>query len=72
MILPHGGKLVNRIVQRTTNYNNLTLKKLYLNEQEISDLEMLAIGAYSPLEGFMNKNDYESVINNMRLSNGIV
>jgi sulfate adenylyltransferase len=33
---------------------------------------MIAIGAFSPLEGFMNKKDYESVLNNMRLSNGVV
>lgn len=71
MIEPHGGKLVNRIVQ-SSQFKSQSLKKIYLNNREISDLEMLATGAFSPLEGFMNKDDYESVLNNMRLSNGVV
>lgn len=71
MIKPHGGKLVNRIVQRSA-FSIQRLKKIYLNSKEISDLEMIAIGAFSPLEGFVGKKDYENILNNMRLSNGIV
>jgi len=47
------------------------LKKIILTEREISDLEMIAIGAMSPLEGFMCSNDYHSVIDTMRLTNGL-
>lgn len=42
-----------------------------IDQFELSDLELIANGAYSPLEGFMGKEDYESVIHNMRLSNGL-
>lgn len=71
MIEPHGGKLVNRIVQRSA-FSIQRLKKIYLNSKEISDLEMIAIGAFSPLEGFVGKKDYESILNNSRLSDGTV
>jgi sulfate adenylyltransferase len=37
----------------------------------VSDLEMIAVGAFSPLTGFMTKDDYDSVIDDMRLSNGL-
>ena len=43
------------------------LAKLSLNEREICDLEMLASGAFSPLEGFMTGDDYRSVVESMRL-----
>jgi sulfate adenylyltransferase len=71
MIEPHGGKLVNRIVQRST-FNVQHLKKLYLNKRQISDLEMIATGGFSPLEGFIGKEDYLNVLHNMRLANGLV
>lgn len=85
MIKPHGGKLVNRIIRsrdrsrdfspvnnKSGNETKVSTPKIYLNSREISDLEMIATGAFSPLEGFMNKENYESVLNNSRLSNGIV
>ncbi|NYE07248.1 sulfate adenylyltransferase [Bacillus niacini] len=67
--VPHGGKLINRI-----NLNlptDFSLKSVSLDNLELSDLELIANGAYSPLEGFMGKTDYESVVKNMRLSNGL-
>jgi sulfate adenylyltransferase len=67
---PHGGKLVNRVVQwegKAPSY-----KRLILNRREIQDLEMLAVGAFSPLEGFMLEGDYTSVLEEMRLENGTV
>jgi sulfate adenylyltransferase len=42
-----------------------------LSAREVSDLEMIATGAYSPLEGFLDRSDYISVCANMRLSNGV-
>jgi sulfate adenylyltransferase len=47
------------------------LKKVVLNERQISDIEMLSIGAFSPLTGFLTKSDYDSVLESMRLSTGI-
>lgn len=72
MIQPHGGKLVNKIVKKLEVRGQKSEKRIYLSNREISDLEMIATGAFSPLEGFMNENDYKSVLNNSRLSNGAV
>lgn len=48
------------------------MKRIELNPREISDVEMLVKGAFSPLEGFLCREDYESVISNMRLKDGRV
>ncbi|MFZ3072930.1 MAG: sulfate adenylyltransferase [Thermodesulfobacteriota bacterium] len=74
-IEPHGGKLISRILEgkdrEEAEKKAATLKKLPLNDREISDLEMIAIGALSPLEGFMKKDDYHSVMDTMTLKNGL-
>jgi sulfate adenylyltransferase len=67
--VPHGGKLVNRI--NLTTSIDVTRNHVELGAVELSDLELIANGAYSPLEGFMGKADYYSVVNKMRLSNGL-
>lgn len=67
--VPHGGKLINRINLNLSN--DLSCKWVLLDNLELSDLELIANGAYSPLEGFMGTADYESVVNNMRLANGL-
>jgi ATP sulfurylase len=76
MIEPHGGKLVNRIVsekdKKILRERTFTLKSIRLNLRQISDLEMIATGAFSPLEGFMGREDYENVLHSMRLANGLV
>jgi len=67
--VPHGGELVNRI-----NLNTLidyTRNYVELGKLELSDLELIANGAYSPLIGFMSKADYTSVVNKMKLTNGL-
>lgn len=67
--VPHGGKLINRInLDHPINYLN---HFVVLDKLELSDLELIANGAYSPLEGFMGKEDYESVVHHMRLANGL-
>jgi sulfate adenylyltransferase len=66
--VPHGGKLVNRI---NLNFPDIYRNVVELDNLELSDLELIANGAYSPLEGFMGKADYDSVVQNMRLSNGL-
>ncbi len=70
MIQPHGGKLVNRMITEDQLPGNVPV--LTLNEREKNDLEMIGCGAMSPLEGFMTGTDYNSVVKNMRLENGIV
>ncbi|WHX98612.1 sulfate adenylyltransferase [Neobacillus sp. DY30] len=67
--VPHGGKLINRINQGLSI--DLSRNYVLLDNLELSDLELIANGAYSPLEGFMGKADYESVVNTMRLANGL-
>src|SRR5207253_1801457 len=69
LIEPHGGKLVDRTGARPDGVEKL--EQLELTPRELSDLDMLASGALSPLEGFMARHDYESVVDNMRLANGL-
>jgi len=67
---PHGGKLINRV---DLNYDITSLSaEIELDKMALSDLELIANGAYSPLVGFLGIKDYESVLENMRLANGIV
>ncbi len=76
MIAPHGGKLINRIATKQEKEEILAkseeMKKTRVSYWTLSELENIATGLFSPLEGFMNKADYDSVLNNMRLSNGVV
>jgi sulfate adenylyltransferase len=69
VIDPHGGHLVDRLDERPTNVESL--KTLTLTSREVSDLDMLATGALSPLEGFMRRDDYDRVVDEMRLANGL-
>ena len=74
-IAPHGGTLVDLLVPQEqcdrarTEADNLP--KLVVGERELSDLEMLAVGALSPLTGFVSEADYLSVLDTMHLSNGL-
>jgi sulfate adenylyltransferase len=74
LIRPHGGTLVNRQVTSAERQRLIEsaahMPKLRLGPREISDLEMIATGAYSPLEGFMDRSDYGAVVDDMRLGNG--
>jgi sulfate adenylyltransferase len=69
LIAPHGGELVDRTGERPENLDSL--EALELTSRELSDLDMLASGALSPLTGFMGQDDYESVLEHMRLENGL-
>ncbi len=76
MIHPHGGRLVNRMVsgeeREELAREAAGLPKVALNQRELADLEMIASGAMSPLEGFMSAADYRSVVDSMRLAHGVV
>jgi sulfate adenylyltransferase len=71
---PHGGQLVNLIVgaDRAQVLKKMTLEiaALTLTARQLSDLELLMNGAFSPLTGFMTRPDYESVVDRMRLQDG--
>ncbi len=74
-VVPHGGKLVNRIVEREQREEwirkSKTLKSITASPRIVSDLELIAVGAMSPIEGFLGKDDYLSVVETMRLKNGL-
>ena len=76
MIQPHGGALVNRIVEGPERDALLAsaraLPAVELDAWALSDVEMIAIGGFSPLDGFMTQRDYQSVIVDRRLANGLV
>lgn len=75
MIAPHGGRLVNRMVEGGERDRLLgvapKLPKIVLNQREMADVDMIAVGAMSPLEGFMNQADYAAVLATRRLKNGL-
>ncbi|AXZ22433.1 sulfate adenylyltransferase [Staphylococcus warneri] len=75
-IRPHGETLVNRIVEGTEREqlieNAKSLHSIILNQWSLSDLELIGIGGFSPLTGFMNQADYESVVEHVHLKNGHV
>jgi sulfate adenylyltransferase len=70
LIAPHGGRLVDRTGPRPSGVERL--EQIPLTSRELSDLDMLASGALSPLEGFMGRNDYERVVEEMRLERGLL
>jgi sulfate adenylyltransferase len=64
---PHGGRLVDRVVERTVN----DLLSININKDLANDIENIADGVFSPLEGFMNEEDFMHVLKEGRLSNGV-
>ena len=59
---PHGGSFINLMVddERADTLKDvaLNLPDIILNDRQLCDLELLATGAFSPLEGFMTRSDY--------------
>jgi sulfate adenylyltransferase len=75
MILPHGGRLTDRVLRGEKKEKALEkakgLPQIKLDTESVSDVENIATGVYSPLEGFMGKEDFRNVLNQMRLSNDL-
>lgn len=76
LIAPHGGSLVDRTATHAQRESLLgdavRMPDLELNARELADLELIANGAFSPLEGFMGEADYLAVRDTRHLSNGLV
>ena len=75
LIEPYGGKLKDLVVKDENLKDNLLSKVSYeieCSERNACDVELLMIGAFSPLEGFMDEKNYKSVINDNRDSNGLL
>ncbi len=74
-IAPHGGTLIQRIASPQQREEFLSkadfLPRVPLDARAVSDLEMIAIGGFSPLTGFMEQADYHRVVNEMHLVNGL-
>jgi len=75
-IVPHGGTLINRVAQGAERDRLLELAKglyqLRISSWAVSDLDLIGVGAFSPLTGFMTEKDYKAVVEGMRLADGTV
>jgi sulfate adenylyltransferase len=67
---PHGGKLIQAI-DPNYDFSNIE-KEIKIDAIALSDLELIGVGLFSPLTGFLGKNDYESVVERMRLANNTI
>jgi sulfate adenylyltransferase len=76
LISPYGGELINLVVEGEERDQLLEksnrLPSVQISARSLSDIELLATGAYSPLSRFMGKADYERVLTEMRLSDGLL
>ncbi|HIN19439.1 MAG TPA: adenylyltransferase, partial [Candidatus Marinimicrobia bacterium] len=74
LIEPHGGILCDLLIQgeklNQLKKDSLHLESLTLNDRQLCDIEMLLNGSFSPLIGFLTEVDYNSVVNNLHLSDG--
>jgi len=74
LITPHGGELCNLFTseERSKELNSLLInyESLSISDRQMCDLELILNGGFSPLKGFINKNDYDSVVKDMRLADG--
>jgi len=75
LIPPYGGELKNLIIKDNNLKNDLISKANYefeCSERNACDVELLMVGAFSPLEGFMDENNYKLVINDKRDKSGLL
>jgi sulfate adenylyltransferase len=76
MITPHNDKLVNLVVPKDQKEQVLesckNFKRLVLDGEKVQEVKNIANGAYSPLEGFLGKEDFEGVVSSMSLGNGSI
>ncbi len=72
----HGGKLINRVLNQDRIAEILAHRKdffeINIDEELITEIQNIAEGVFNPLEGFLNQEDFESVLKRTRLANGII
>ena len=71
LVAPHGGILIENTLSSSDSDAVRDLPKLELDEFGMTDVRQIAIGTYSPLDGFMNRDQLESVLATNRLPNGL-
>ncbi len=75
LIEPHGGKLINRVLKgakaETAYAQARLLPHIDVAPETMLDIQNIATGVFSPLEGFVSKEDYDSILNHKRLTNGL-
>ena len=72
LVKPHGGVLVQRLEEQPVNAKEIeSIPSLFLQESYLMDVEQITLGTFSPLEGFMNKEEVDAVLENMRLPSGV-
>src|SRR6185503_15026757 len=76
LIKPYGGALVNLLVPEeeceALRSRAASLPRVQLSPRNLCDLELLATGGFSPLSGFMNRADYDRVLEDLRLASGML
>jgi len=76
IIKPHGGKLCSHIPDKEylseIKTDILQLKSWTLTDRQLCDIELILNGGFSPLDGFMNQDDYNSVCEKTRLDNNLL
>ena len=74
LIEPYGGKLVNLMAsdEEAKELKNNSFKTLNCSDRNACDIELLLIGAFSPLDGFMSEKNYNSVVQQNRLESGLL
>lgn len=72
LIEPHGGVLIDRFDESIDPASLSDLRKVAIDTMALMDVEQIALGTYSPLKGFMDKEDLDSVLCNYRLNNNVV
>jgi sulfate adenylyltransferase len=68
-ILPHGGRLVNRFFETSKSFDGMTF--LDVSNDLRNDIENIADGIFSPLEGFVGNEDFQNIVLRGRLSNDL-
>jgi len=75
LVLPHGGELIPRLVKSEelaeAKKSAAKLPKVRMTSRETSDLIMIGIGAFSPVDGFMGRDDWEGICKELKMANGI-
>lgn len=75
LIKPHGGRLINRVLNETWKHkareSARDMPKIRLRQDTIVDIENIAKGVFSPLEGFLGEEDFEFVLNRKSLASGL-